>query len=627
MVGLLRLPVGLFGLPSIGQIVEGLVNFFFHDLAEALIPGFLKNASVATIKWLVAVPDPAAWQHVGILQGDMRLLAVSLLGVSFIAAVVRHLLAGLTGSGHPLQALSSTVGCAGLLVAYPWMASQSVAVVNTLTDAILSLQVVGEGLRRTVGVMFGGALVVGSGGVFLALLVIVGVVLAAVMFAMKVLVTLAFALLYVTGPLLIAIRPLPELSHLARAWGAAVIGVAIVPVGWCTLFATAGALSLDATTFGATATGSLIGGLTAHLAGAFAALLSFYLAIKLPLGVFGHLRGALATTGGPLRHAGSVGARGGSTVTRVSEANARLRAGTLEAGRSLGTAAGVLGAPEGGPAGAAARAAGRLSGPLRTAAGTAGGVLAGGAGVVAGRLADTRAGRALSRSPRGQVLRRRVSDAGGVLRQTPQQIRDAAGRASPGARPDAAGVGDAAAAVANERRRAGQRNVHHDPARAASPRPPSPHGRQQPVESTGDGERRETPVARAERSSSAAATPAPASRPASTGPDRAHGGLVERAEPEIATPARSPESPPRPPDGPSSRSGVRAEPPRVGRSLSPPPSTPPTAGSPAQRQPPREDGRAGGAQGPRQPRREQIDHDARRPPVRGRQPRPQSGES
>ncbi|MHB1539070.1 MAG: hypothetical protein ACYCUM_09585 [Solirubrobacteraceae bacterium] len=45
-------------------------------------------------------------------------------------------------------------------------------------------------MQRTVGVIFGGALTVGSGGVFLALLVIVGVVFATVMFVLKVLVLL-----------------------------------------------------------------------------------------------------------------------------------------------------------------------------------------------------------------------------------------------------------------------------------------------------------------------------------------------------------------------------------------------------------------------------------------------------
>ncbi len=188
---------GFLGLPSVQSIVEGIVNFFFQDVAAALVPSFLKNASVSTIKWLVAVPDPATWTHIDELKGDMTLLAVSLLAVT--AGIVRYLLVGLAGSGHPLQALASTVGSAGALVAYPWASQQVVAMVNTLTDAILSFPVVGDGLQRTVGILFGGALLIGSGGVFLAVLMIVGVVFATVMFAMKVLILLAFALLMWSG--------------------------------------------------------------------------------------------------------------------------------------------------------------------------------------------------------------------------------------------------------------------------------------------------------------------------------------------------------------------------------------------------------------------------------------------
>lgn len=148
-------PLGLLGLPSIQSIVEGIVNFIFQNVARAAVPDFLKNASLATIKWLVAVPDPSGWTHVGQLEGDMKYLAVSLLGVSFTAAVVRYLLVGLTGSGHPLQELSSTVVCTGVLVGYPWAAHQTVAMVNMLTNSILSFPIVRAGLQRTVGVMFG----------------------------------------------------------------------------------------------------------------------------------------------------------------------------------------------------------------------------------------------------------------------------------------------------------------------------------------------------------------------------------------------------------------------------------------------------------------------------------------
>jgi hypothetical protein len=413
--------LGLLGLPSIGSIVEGIVNFFFQDVARALVPNFLKNASVSTIKWLVAVPDPSSWTHIGRLEGNMLYLAVSLLSVSFTAAVVRYLVVGLSGSGHPLQALASTFVSAGLLVAYPWAASQMVAMINTLTNAVLSFPIVGEGLRQTVGIMFGGALLVGSGGVFLALLVIVGVVLGAIMFALKVFLLLAFALLYVTGPLVIAVRPLPELAHLSRAWGTALLGISLVPVGWTILFAVAGALSLDATSFGAVGKTGVVGALPTHIAGVFAALLTFFLAVKLPFGVLGRVRGMLGGVGGG-GHSQSASGDGG--FQRVADANAHLRTRTLQAGRAVGLAAGALGAPAGGAVGAAARAAGRFSGPLAFGASLAGGMAGARIGDAGSRLARSKAGQAVAGSSRAQGLRERFARAGRVLSDGPHQPHD-----------------------------------------------------------------------------------------------------------------------------------------------------------------------------------------------------------
>ena len=57
------------------------------------------------------------------------------------------------------------------------------------------------------------------------------------------------AVLIVAGPPLIALSAIPELSHLARNWAYALLAVALVPLGWTVLFATAGALCLDATSF------------------------------------------------------------------------------------------------------------------------------------------------------------------------------------------------------------------------------------------------------------------------------------------------------------------------------------------------------------------------------------------
>ncbi len=411
------MPAGFLGLPSLHSIIQAIADGFFGALAGALVPGWLKHGTVGTIQHLVALPDPASWSHVGQLQGEMTYLGAMLLPVTLAVGAVRYWLVGLTGTAHPASAVVRCAGVTGVLVAYRWIVEQTVAATNTLTHGILGLPAVAGGLQRIIGVLFGGALLSGAGGVFGAFLVIIGVVFAAGLFAAQVLMTVVLAVLVVAGPPMIAISAIPELSHLARSWADALLAVALVPLGWTLLFATAGALCLDATSF----TGAS-GGLPGHVAAAFAGLITFVLAVKLPLMMLGEIRHIFS------RQSLKVGASTQQASRmpgneRVRAAHARLRAVGLEGvpslGRSVGRAAGALGAPREGPLGAAGRglaAAARRSGILAGGAGAAGGSAAALAG--AGRLRGTGTGTGTG-GRRG--VRERIGDARTILAAAPRE--------------------------------------------------------------------------------------------------------------------------------------------------------------------------------------------------------------
>jgi len=349
---LVQVPAGLLGLPSLHSIIQAIAGGFFGALAGALVPSWLKHGTIATIQQLVALPDPASWTHVGALQSEMTYLGAMLAPVTLTVGALRYWAMGLTGSAHPVSAVTRCAGATAALVGYRWGVGQVVAGTNTLTHGVLALPSVSGGLQRIVGVLFGGALLSGAGGVFGAFLVIVGVVFAAGLFAAQVLLTVVLALLIVVGPPLIALAAIPELAHLARIWRDALLAIALIPLGWTVLFATAGALCLDATSF----TGGA-GGLPGHVAAAFAGLITFFLAVRLPFVLLGGLRGRLGH-GNPGGHSAS-SAVNTASGERVKSARARLRAVGLEAipamGASVGRAAGALGAPAGGPLGAARR--------------------------------------------------------------------------------------------------------------------------------------------------------------------------------------------------------------------------------------------------------------------------------
>lgn len=412
--------LNLLGLPSLSEIVAAIAKDFFGALAHALVPEWLSHATVATIQHLVALPDPASWGHISQLQADMSLLGVSLLPAVLAASTLRYWLVGLTGGPHPTVAVGRAAWVTFALVAYRWIVAQTVDAANTLTHAILGFPLVAHGLSRIIVLLFGAGLLGGTGGVLGALLVIVGVILAVALFAVQELATLVLALLVVGGPPLIALSVVPELSHLARAWAHLLLAICLIPLAWTVIFATAGALVLDASSF----TGGA-GGLPGHVEAAFAALATFLVAIGLPLMLLrqaGRILGVGAMTSSRSQSADGPQAQLPG-VERVRAANARLRnaalVGVPSLGRSAGQAAGALGAPQGGAIGAARRGAAR--------AGLRSGMLSAGA---ADRLAGTALGSrhggevaAAASGGRGRGIRRRLADAGAIVAQAPGQAR------------------------------------------------------------------------------------------------------------------------------------------------------------------------------------------------------------
>lgn len=415
-------PLGFLGIefPSLHSIIKAIAEGFFGALAGALVPDWLKHGTVAMIQGLVALPDPARWGHVSELEGDMTYLGMSLMPVTLAVCTLRYWMMGLTGAAHPVAAIGRCAGATGALVMYRWLVEQVVAATNTMTHAILGFPVVANGLASIITVLFGGALLLGAGGVFGAFLVFVGVAFAASLFASKVALIVLLALVFCAGPPFIALSPIPELSHLARVWSHALMAIMLVPIGWTLLFAVAGALTLDATSF----SGGASGGVPGHIEAAFAGLITFVIAVKLPLMLVGELRGIL---GGALRGGGggAGGAQGQATMPgaqRMQAAHARFRnaafGGGSSLGRSVGRAAGAMGAPAGGPVGAARRG---LAGAARRS-----GVLPGAA---AGAAGGSRAGTTAARRGAGAVkrgrggLRERLSRAGSILANAPREAR------------------------------------------------------------------------------------------------------------------------------------------------------------------------------------------------------------
>ena len=580
-------------LPSIGELLKGVVDGLFGTLLSALTPNFLKHADIDTLEWLVELPnvaDASVWPTVSRLEGDMVWVAGAILPTTLIIATARDTALSLSFRASPSGALFRFIGAVFWLVLYRFSFRYGVAFVDVLTHTMLSWPIVAQGLHRTVLVMFGGALLTGAGGEFLAVLGLAAVVLAVSLFALKVLILTITAILFVAGPLFIALTPLPTVGYLARGWLLALTGVCLIPIGWCIIFAVAGAISLDVTNLGG---GAHIG---SRIVGAFAALATFWISLKWPLLVLGHVRSSLGGLG--VRPGAAAGGRGGQSdgvlAGKAQRSKAKLQAAMLAGGRGIGLAAGQLGAPRGGLVGVAGRQA---RAPL----------------AVAGATGAIAAGPPRAR-PRPTATGERIASAGDKLRETPGQMREAWRSAGETASPNGSGRNGATnrpgAGAAPNATRGGTRRRSANGSRAAAPKParagtspPTPRkAGSPPVPATGASG---TPAAAARKGSAGSsrppvvpqARPTPAGTPTPPGtPGRGtqatHGGTASRqvsapAQPRGGGSTRTPASRPgqgrrsttqrplpKPPDSRAVRSPAQhrrlPNPPPASRSTSPP---------------------------------------------------------
>ena len=356
-------PMGLFGI-SVGGILKTIAKLLFNVLAGAFLPGWLKHAPQNALRWLIALPDPAdpvQWPTMHRLEQDTTAVAIAFLPLTFAIAVLRYTASSVTGGAHhPAESIGRLVGAAAGLLLFPWGFENAVAAVNVTTSTLLGFASIDHGLQRALTLMFAGGVAFGVTGPVVALLVIGAILLAVGLVIVKVGVLALFAILYVAGPLALALSPVPELRGVWRLWLGILVALALIPVGWCLIFAVAGAISADITHIG---TPPAIG---TRLVGFFAGVLTFFIAFRWPFFLISMIRsrgllpGEVVSGGG----AGTARAPGGSATERVRQSRAALIAGAGAAGGAVSHVGGALGAPTGGLVGASRRFGAKAGGAL-----------------------------------------------------------------------------------------------------------------------------------------------------------------------------------------------------------------------------------------------------------------------
>lgn len=319
-----------------------------RGIAKWLFPTSMMDKSLGLVKWLVAVPHPdQKWRHINELHGYMCALGGGILTLTIALGIVRYYLAGITGATHPAEVLPRIVFVGGMLVLYKPVFAQVLTFTNVVTHTMLSWPIVAENLSE-MWREFGVASFSGEGwmGGVMVLLAILAAFLIITLLVMKVAIIFLFAILFIVGPVVIALYPIPEASHLLKGWVAALSSVVMIPIGWCVIFVTAGALVGDIGNFG------VQNGVAKELDGtalaAIAAILTFYMAYKWPLIVLTQVKGfasnfgvsGSSATGGVRSSLGTAAKVAG--YAKVAQTISRLPAAAASAGAGAG--AGVVGA-------------------------------------------------------------------------------------------------------------------------------------------------------------------------------------------------------------------------------------------------------------------------------------------
>ncbi|MDA0167164.1 hypothetical protein OM076_43290 [Solirubrobacter ginsenosidimutans] len=272
-------------------------------LADLLIPKSLVRAGIDGIRWLVELPTvgnevsatgavgAVRMPHLAELRGVLTWIGITLLPLGVVISAGRAFLMPGVDTDSPAEILQRAFTAGFGLLTYDWAWGVLTRLSRLLTDALLGLPWVADGVERMLEtLLIGGAAgtAVASEFVIPLLIACAGAALLGLL-AIRVGLEVVTALVYVLGGLALGASVTPFGRRLLSAWMLAAGAILLLPLLWTAVFVTGAALMLDAQPAG----GSGFVGFVAQLYNVVAALAVFALAIMLAKGVFRQALGAI----------------------------------------------------------------------------------------------------------------------------------------------------------------------------------------------------------------------------------------------------------------------------------------------------------------------------------------------
>ena len=375
-----------FGVEEIGGLIVNLIA----ALVDLLVPDSLVRQGMKAVRWLVSVPVfgdvprsggrvDLSFPHLGQLREALTWIGVTLLPLAIIVTVARGWFDPRLDADPPEQILLRIVGAGVLLALYDTVWYALTRLTGLITGAILSLPWVEQGTEQMLEFLLigGGAGTAVASEFIVPLLMLFAAIAFLGVLLLKIGLTVLAAVLYASGGLVVGLSPSSIGRRLLTAWAIALASIAVIPVLWAIIFATASALTLDAASPSDAARAGAPRLISQLFLGA-AALAAFWMALSVGKAALGSARSAISTLSGP-GGGGSGGVRAPTAVAGAGGARAPAAAslqtfarnvrkpaiavagGLSGAGQLAGAAIGRRGgaSPVSGAADAAARAAKR----------------------------------------------------------------------------------------------------------------------------------------------------------------------------------------------------------------------------------------------------------------------------
>jgi hypothetical protein len=376
------------------------------SILEQLFGGIQAKLTTAVLQYLVKIPDFSGG-HVADLSTRMTAMAVALVGVVATVSIIRYSASGFLGGGDAfagLEGLMRTAGSVLLVLAWAPLFRLLVQLANGASTAVLA------GSEHDLADLFRAAIVGhfalgGVGWIISIVIALAGSTMLLALIALKVALSITTVLLFVVMPVVIVLSALPEMAWVGRLAMRALVTCLAIPFTWAALFASAGAVTVDAITFSGGG-GLLNQAIVKPLAG----VVILFMTVSVPKMLMKAATIGGGPGGGMVSRAASYAA-GRSLYDGVSDLKDSLGGGEEQSsGQPAGASEGA-GQPQTYGAGewlapvrtGHEQASASISSPWGTAATVAAGAATGGAGAAAGAAAASGTGAATSSAAGAQV--------------------------------------------------------------------------------------------------------------------------------------------------------------------------------------------------------------------------------